>query len=909
MRRWTPVSAVLALLAAGTVAGATTIPSATAAAAPTRHVDVVALGDSYTAGNAAGGYRGAAGCYRSSNTYGARLRQQLDERGVGGSFVNAACSGAVTADVPGQLQDLPRVTKAEAELVLTSMGGNDLAFDKIVATCQLGLLHGKLPVARYGRDQGRQVTAAALFDQCDTLLRAAEGQVRGRTGLDEAVALTRTRLLEIHAAMPQARVVLVGYPYLAADRGAPSTWLRCVPLVNGACTLQRDRTLNPPARLLALIDRARAAQAALVADLGDGYRYADLVVGWGGNHGVGSAEPWINGLSAPLAETYHPASTGHWRTATYLRESLRVDDGLDGPASEVRYAYAERLQKRVVRIGDRDAYWLDALGAVRLFRIPTAGTYRCLVARGDAPVQVLASDARRVGHGRPTPDMTPCLSPDEVRGRLVSAKDSRRSFWVDDDLVRHHVPDTETFFCVAGRATAGPGDLTERDLASLVTGPAVARCADPGRYRGQVVRDPATGAAYTVGEDRQRHSIADPTTWSCLVDHQGWKVNDLAAVHLATIALSPTPATCSLATSHRHKLLRNAGTREVWLVDDGGRRRHVPDGWSVGCWTARGYPLVDGISAALLSTVPAGEGAAACLDPAVVRGKVVKSLEYDGSPGGSFVVAANGRAYPVPTTQTWSCLRFGLGMPEVTGVSRHTLDQGGRDGVLTWPGQARCLDASGGPASNVGAGGETLLRAGDGTPWRLLPDGSVRYVPDWEEGYACVRQSLGGGLHAEKTGVSRPQVDAAPRGPDDTCFSPSIAEGKILRHGDGTAFYARGGTRWWVPDGATFNCLGGWANTWNLVSYGDMNTHFREYGKGARAACVAGRWAQDRLLDCGRTAGSWVVDWWGWRHNVTTVDAYWAWRRHMTALHGADGTRFDCSGIEHVAVGGRWGAP
>ncbi|MGI9156643.1 MAG: SGNH/GDSL hydrolase family protein [Marmoricola sp.] len=90
-------SSKLGLLAAAALALTTftvASPPATAQQVVKPHrLDVVQLGDSYSAGNGAGGYTDTT-CYRSPRNYGTQFA-----RTIHASYLNRACSGAVTRDL------------------------------------------------------------------------------------------------------------------------------------------------------------------------------------------------------------------------------------------------------------------------------------------------------------------------------------------------------------------------------------------------------------------------------------------------------------------------------------------------------------------------------------------------------------------------------------------------------------------------------------------------------------------------------------------------------------------------------------------------------------------------------------------------------------------------------------------
>ncbi len=61
-----------------------------------KKINIVLLGDSFSAGNGAGSYTGIDGCYRSQKNWASGLVRRLKEEGVSVSYQNRACSGATT---------------------------------------------------------------------------------------------------------------------------------------------------------------------------------------------------------------------------------------------------------------------------------------------------------------------------------------------------------------------------------------------------------------------------------------------------------------------------------------------------------------------------------------------------------------------------------------------------------------------------------------------------------------------------------------------------------------------------------------------------------------------------------------------------------------------------------------------
>ncbi|MGY1670326.1 GDSL-type esterase/lipase family protein [Geodermatophilus sp. SYSU D00710] len=109
---------------------------------------VVVLGDSYSAGEGAGDYEDAAGgaakgCHRSRHTYAVQLfgADRVDNLACSGAIINDHYAGQKGRTVNGgplpsqqdQLDDVDTV-----DLVLLTMGGNDMGFADIITNCAAG---------------------------------------------------------------------------------------------------------------------------------------------------------------------------------------------------------------------------------------------------------------------------------------------------------------------------------------------------------------------------------------------------------------------------------------------------------------------------------------------------------------------------------------------------------------------------------------------------------------------------------------------------------------------------------------------------------------------------------------------------------------------------------------------------
>ncbi len=232
--------------------------------------DYVALGDSYASGVGSRTYYADSGsCYRSPASYPAAVAAAaglvLDFR---------ACSGAKVADVvSGQL---PAVT-AGTDFVTVTVGGNDVNFAPVLTECAKPSWWGNCTKA-----------------------------------INDALVILRTQLparlaglyAAIRARAPYARVVVTGYPLL----------------FNGSdCNLltffspSEESALNAATNELDTLLQSGANAA--------GFVFADPRPAFVG-HAWCDRQEWINGLSNPVLESFHPDVSGHAAYASVVRPAL-----------------------------------------------------------------------------------------------------------------------------------------------------------------------------------------------------------------------------------------------------------------------------------------------------------------------------------------------------------------------------------------------------------------------------------------------------------------------------------------------------------------------------------------------------------------------------------------------------------
>ncbi|MGH3359220.1 MAG: SGNH/GDSL hydrolase family protein [Nocardioidaceae bacterium] len=219
--------------------------------------EYVALGDSYSSGTGSRDYYDP-GCQRSNYSYPALTAQR-----IGATLDLQACSGATVQDVTAnQLAAL----NAEVDYVTMTVGGNDAGFSDVLFECA---------------QPGWASDCDGVVDDAQAYIRdVLPGSLDGLYG-------------EIASRAPNATVVIGSYPRLFNGEDCNAgTWF----------SPAEQQRLNETADQLASTIGAQASA--------HGFGLADVRNAFVG-HAVCDGEAWINGLSNPVGESYHPNRDGY----------------------------------------------------------------------------------------------------------------------------------------------------------------------------------------------------------------------------------------------------------------------------------------------------------------------------------------------------------------------------------------------------------------------------------------------------------------------------------------------------------------------------------------------------------------------------------------------------------------------
>jgi lysophospholipase L1-like esterase len=218
----------------------------------------VALGDSYSSGTGTRDYSLNSGCQRGPYAYPALIK--ADRPGTNLTFV--ACSGAKTGDVlANQVQSLNSTTN----IVTITIGGNDAGFSSVITKC-----------------------AQPWPVNCDGDITNAQNYIN-----NTLPGQLNSVYTQIKSRAPNAVVIVLGYPrlFMGVDCNAGTFF----------STSEMTR-LNQTADILKNVTAGRSAAY--------GFTFKDAIPGFIG-HAVCSSTEWLNGLSNPISDSYHPNRSGH----------------------------------------------------------------------------------------------------------------------------------------------------------------------------------------------------------------------------------------------------------------------------------------------------------------------------------------------------------------------------------------------------------------------------------------------------------------------------------------------------------------------------------------------------------------------------------------------------------------------
>ncbi|HEX2392140.1 MAG TPA: SGNH/GDSL hydrolase family protein [Solirubrobacterales bacterium] len=225
----------------------------------------VALGDSYSSGTGTRTFYEST-CQRSVYAY----PYLLHEAHPTWTFVDAACAGAKTGDI---LNTQAASLTSDTNWVTYTIGGNDAGFSEVITECAL----------------------PSWASDCNGVINTAQAYIQNT--LPGRLDLVNNKIKE---KSPSAQVVVLDYPRLFNGEDCNAfTWF----------SPSEETRLNETADMLKNVIGAAASRA------GSNFHLGNVIPPFIGHAvcdgGSGSSTEWINGLSNPTSESYHPKVQGH----------------------------------------------------------------------------------------------------------------------------------------------------------------------------------------------------------------------------------------------------------------------------------------------------------------------------------------------------------------------------------------------------------------------------------------------------------------------------------------------------------------------------------------------------------------------------------------------------------------------
>jgi lysophospholipase L1-like esterase len=233
--------------------------------APSWATKYVSLGDSYSSGTGTRTYYDS-NCQKSVTSY-----PYLEHNAhPSWTFVHAACSGATTSSL---LSSQVSSVTSDTNRVTYTIGGNDAGFSSVLTECA---------------QPSWSSNCNGAIDNAQSIIL---NQLPGR--LDSVNNAIKSRA-------PNAQVIALDYPRLFNGEDCNAfTWF----------SPSEETRLNQTADMIKNVISAAATRA------GANFLFRDVIPPFIGHAvcdgGGGSSTEWINGLSNPVGESYHPKTTGH----------------------------------------------------------------------------------------------------------------------------------------------------------------------------------------------------------------------------------------------------------------------------------------------------------------------------------------------------------------------------------------------------------------------------------------------------------------------------------------------------------------------------------------------------------------------------------------------------------------------
>ena len=536
-----------------------------------------------------------------------------------------------------------------------------------------------------------------------------------------------------------------------------------------------------------------------------------------GRHHLG--EPWIKSTDLPRAY---------------------IDSSRDTATHDITFgiADAEKLQPdrfytltyvMVGRLGTDELLSVEAARGYRLRYCP-GGDSLCVAGWSDrdryGPEERIGiySDSVHVSQGQTLSWSYPSRS--TLLNHVLRDPLAGDAHFVDRSGVRHWIETAETFNCLVGQGVSvveSFADVEMRWVINSLREGDRASCDDsgpPDLGEGQgggsasfvpnsVVRL-NDGTAYYLDGSMVRHWIPTGGVYLCFREWKSLPLYDnVERSRVSPLAEGPT-ATCSVPEALNTLMRQTDGT--AYYVDGSGTRHWIPSGGVFLCFYEwKGLSLYDNLSSD--RTGAFAEGSVATCSVPEASNTLLRQ-----SDGTSFFVDGNGTRHWIPTGGVFLCFYEWKGLPLYDNLSAQ------QTGAFADGATATC---------SIPEANNTLLRGRDGTSYFVDSGGTRHWIPTGGV-FLCFYAWKGLPLYEGLTGD---QIAAFAEGSSASCSVPEALYTVIRETTTGTAYFVDGrGTRHWIQDGSTYNCLIKTYPLYHDLTWDHINT-FAEGGWQPRSRC------------------------------------------------------------------------
>ncbi|MEM6998191.1 MAG: SGNH/GDSL hydrolase family protein, partial [Patescibacteria group bacterium] len=520
---------------------------------------------------------------------------------------------------------------------------------------------------------------------------------------------------------------------------------------------------------------------------------------------------------------------------------------------------------RIVSVAGEDHFISSGPSGPTRHYIPNAETYNCLVGRGHPDIG--ASEKHFIEKYTDRQDDAECFDDSYYGGKIVDFGTNAKYFIAISNGERkyHHIPDGYTYECLVAKGHQDIGEHTESYISKYVGKAHDATCIDKDYWHGNIAN--IDGESYYLRSDGTYQWLRWQGEYSCYVA-RGSKIRSASRSFIDSHFSYTGRADpfCIDSGYYKNKVVRIAGSSASYFVSSAGTLQHIGS-------TSAYYCLLERSGVSVRSNVELGylkdgfryvSGNTACHSKAKIKHDVVYA------DGRYWFTHDNGKRYLIKDAKHEYCMRgrYGYeGRVDTADLRKYTYSSH----------RITC--------KTINDYRGKMIRYPNGGIYYVDSSGRERSVSSWEH-YKCFARRYKTGSYKN---VPHSYHGHLPNGPSMGQCKETGIRGKIIRRSDGRSYWITStGKRYWIPDGHTFNCFGGWGNIVNDVTH-ETHVHYRYYG---HARCYRGQLLNGKVIRHSDGDAHYVFRSGKGRYWMGNGSAYWRYIGY--------------SGAKHINVYSRW---